>query len=71
MFRSAAALLRERVRRMDAVRVEPRVRVELTFSEMVGGVLRDPVLRSVQPRSPHAARRIGIRDTRCRGAARQ
>jgi hypothetical protein len=37
----------ERVRRMDAVWVEPRVRVEVTFSEMVNGVMRDPVYRSL------------------------
>jgi hypothetical protein len=35
------------VRRIDAVWVAPHVRVELTYSEMVGGVLRDPVRRGV------------------------
>jgi bifunctional non-homologous end joining protein LigD len=44
----ASAPFGERVRRLDAVWVEPRVRVELTYGEMVGGVLRDPVLRAIR-----------------------
>jgi hypothetical protein len=32
-------------RHRDVVWLEPRVVVEVTFSEMVGGWLRDPVLR--------------------------
>jgi bifunctional non-homologous end joining protein LigD len=44
----ASAPFAERLRRMDAVWMEPRVPVELTFSKMVGGVLRDPVLRRGQ-----------------------
>jgi ATP-dependent DNA ligase len=46
LVRTAPPFL-ECVRWMDAVWVEPRVRVELTYAEIIGGVLRDPVLRGV------------------------
>jgi bifunctional non-homologous end joining protein LigD len=35
----------QRIRMPDAIWLEPRVRAELTYSEMVKGVLRDPVFR--------------------------
>lgn len=34
-------------RNRDVTWVQPRVRVAVTFSEIVGGRLRDPVLRSI------------------------
>jgi hypothetical protein len=41
---------RERVRFADCVWLEPRLRAELTFSELVKGRLRDPVFRGLVAR---------------------
>jgi hypothetical protein len=46
----ATSPFRERVRFADCVWLEPRVRAELTFSELVQGRLRDPVFRGVVAR---------------------
>ena len=45
-------------RHRDVVWFEPRVVVEVTFSEMVGGWLRDPVLRTGDPRLVPERRRL-------------
>ncbi len=64
----ASSPFRERVRFAGCVWLEPRVRAEPTFSELVKGRLRDPVFRGLVARSAPARVKVyegGRRLVRC------